>query len=157
MTNEQKREIWTLRTQGLGYKLIAKETGINQETVKSFLRRYPVPVVGENVCKQCGRPVVQTPKHRKKQYCSDTCRMLWWSKHQDQINRKAWYPHVCEYCGKEFQSYAKEKQRFCSTKCFANFRRKKPENDAGGASGETRPVQDSDVACPGDVESGHNN
>ena len=81
MTLEQKNAIESLRSQGLGYRKIALETGVSENTVKSYLRRYPVvsptsileeavePDVAVEIdegretkpCHFCGQPVPQNP------------------------------------------------------------------------------------------------
>lgn len=41
MTKDQKVIVDDLRNQGLGYKRIAAQTGLSENTVKSYLRRNP--------------------------------------------------------------------------------------------------------------------
>ena len=47
MTLEQKKAVESLRSQGLGYRKIALETGVSENTVKSYLRRCPVSPLEE--------------------------------------------------------------------------------------------------------------
>ena len=44
MTSDQKAVVDRLRSQGRGYKYIASEMGISENTVKSYCRRAPLPV-----------------------------------------------------------------------------------------------------------------
>lgn len=42
MNDMQKAQIRELRLQGFGYRKIAKETGMSENTVKSYCRRHPL-------------------------------------------------------------------------------------------------------------------
>ena len=42
MNDIQKAQIRELRLQGVGYRKIAKETGMSENTVKSYCRRHPL-------------------------------------------------------------------------------------------------------------------
>ena len=42
MNDIQKAQIRELRLQGFGYRKIAKETGMSENTVKSYCRRHPL-------------------------------------------------------------------------------------------------------------------
>ena len=65
MTNEEKRTIADLRTQGLGYTKIAQNLGMSVNTIKSYCRRN---LSGLNAsddhakelhfCKNCGYSVI---------------------------------------------------------------------------------------------------
>ncbi|MCM1226039.1 MAG: helix-turn-helix domain-containing protein [Clostridium sp.] len=117
MTDNQKQQIDSLRNQGYGYKKIAERLDISVNTVASHCRRKA------DKCLQCGTVLTHTPKHRKKKFCSDKCRMAWWNTHQDSINRKpSWI--VCKQCGKPFDARYKLSRKFCSRKCYADSRRK---------------------------------
>ena len=43
MTSEQKSAIECLRLQGHGHRFISRELGINDNTLKSYIRRTPLP------------------------------------------------------------------------------------------------------------------
>ena len=136
MTNEQKTVVESLRSQGLGYKRIAAQTGISANTVKSYLRKNaPVAVEQETpvispesavvissdiqpVCRQCGKPVAQNPGRKEKKFCSDHCRNLWWNAHLSEVKRKAMYEYVCPNCGKPFYAYGNRKRKYCSHDCY---------------------------------------
>ena len=122
MTEEEKSAVLRLRSSGLGYKAIAAQLGLSQQTVASFCKR-DTPV-RKDVCPQCGAMLQMTPKHKKKRFCSDKCRMLWWNAHLDQVNRQAYTEHRCKRCGKLFVSYGNAKRVFCSRGCFASSKRR---------------------------------
>jgi len=68
VTENQKAQICALRKQGAGYMKIAQQTGISQNTIKSFCRRNnltgtekaDVPVADGSVCECCGKAMVQS-------------------------------------------------------------------------------------------------
>ena len=93
-----------MRLEGHSPSVIATKLRLPQSTVRSHIHRHPI-IPGTKCCKQCGKPVMQTKHCRKKKYCSDRCRMLWWNSHQQNVNRKAFYTLECQCCGKEFESY----------------------------------------------------
>ena len=140
MTNEQRTVVESLRSQGLGYKRIAAQTGISANTVKSYLRKYApsdveqaAPVIiqepltntaaeREFLCHYCGKPVAQNPGRKEKKFCSDSCRTLWWNSHLDLVKRKAIYHFTCPTCGKEFTAYGNDHRKYCSHACYIEDR-----------------------------------
>lgn len=121
MKREEKIKVQELRREGKGYRTIAAETGIPVSTIAAFCRTHENDCF--DVCPQCGAKLVHTPKHKKKKFCSDKCRTLWWNSHLDQVNRQAYYKSVCKFCGKEFMSYGNDHRIFCSRKCVDEYRR----------------------------------
>lgn len=132
MTETERSRIIELQRKGYGYKKIAAETGLSTNTVKSFCSRHPVQEevseTGE-LCRNCGRPLEQTPHKRKKRFCSDTCRMAWWNAHPEKVQRKAYYTLTCRCCGKQFESYGNAQRQFCSRVCYSQFRRKEIDHE----------------------------
>ena len=140
MTNEQKTVVESLRSQGLGYKRIAAQTGISANTVKSYLRKYApaateqeapsvvqetvaVPAMdGESYCRCCGKPVAQNPGRKEKKFCSDSCRANWWNSHLDLVKRKAIYHFTCPTCGRDFSAYGNAHRKYCSHSCYIEDR-----------------------------------
>ena len=140
MTNEQKTVVESLRSQGLGYKRIAAQTGISVNTVKSYLRKYcsaaveqdasaiiPEPVLDAAVgsqflCRYCGKPVAQNPERKEKKFCSDSCRTLWWNSHLDLVKRKAIYHFTCPTCGRDFTAYGNAHRKYCCHSCYIEDR-----------------------------------
>ena len=119
MTQKQTAEITQLREQGLSVAKIAEAVGIPLNTVKSWCRRHPQ--VTDEACLQCGSPVRQRPHAKKKRFCSDRCRLAWWSQHPEA--RKCGHTHICRYCGAAFQTN-RLGSAYCSVACFADARRK---------------------------------
>jgi rRNA maturation endonuclease Nob1 len=124
MTSEEKIKTLELRGKGLSYQAIAKTIGVTFEAVRSFLRRQKNKSPGEAHCKNCGSKLTFVPGKMKKKFCSDKCRMTWWNSHQDQVNRKAYYQCVCQFCGKVFSSYGNKDRHYCGRSCFALARKK---------------------------------
>ncbi len=131
MTDNQKTQIMKLRAAGYGYGKIAQELDISLNTVKSFCRRnrlkkvtdVPVILSGETTyCENCGREILQVFKSKKRRFCSDKCRNLWWNKNLDKVKRKAYYTIVCKHCGKEFQVYGDRRRKYCSYECYSKDR-----------------------------------
>jgi len=136
MTNLQKQRIATLRTQGESYAAIADTLGISRNTIKSYCRRNNLGTenikeqptsIAEDVCANCGHPLIQMPGAKKKRFCSDKCRMAWWAKHPEAVNRKAVYEFVCPICKTEFESYGNAHRKYCSRACFGLSRRARHE------------------------------
>ena len=117
MTDEQKSRILQLHAMGMGYAAIGKEMGMKRDTIKSFISRNK-NALPTTRCDFCGRKIVQIPKQKPKRFCSDQCRMRWWSSHQEKINRKAYHTFTCNYCGKEFTVYGKKDAKYCSVECY---------------------------------------
>lgn len=123
MTREEKIRVQAMRRDGMGYRAIARVTGISASTIATFCHAHENDCF--DVCPQCGARLIHLPKHKKKKFCSDKCRMLWWNSHLDRVNRKAYYTFVCKYCGKEFVSYGNDHRIFCSRECADDYRRKR--------------------------------
>ncbi len=96
MTDEAKKTISELRIQGLGYKKIAKETGLNAGTVKSYCIRHglgrgalPVKpnILPTKPCDYCGGVVTLYPGRKVPRFCCSACRIKWWNKHLSESNR----------------------------------------------------------------------
>lgn len=121
MTIHEKSEINRMRLEGYSASAIATFLGLSASTVRSHIHRHP-EIENTRLCKNCGKPVLQTPNRREKKFCSDTCRMEWWNKHQGEVHRKAYYTLTCEYCKKEFTSYGNKNRKYCSRDCYTQAR-----------------------------------
>lgn len=111
-----------LRLQGMGYKKIAAEMGISVNTVKSYCRYHKLTgnrATGD-VCLQCGEPIEQNPKYKRRKFCSDRCKSDYWNRHRNAPGRKSLLKLTCVHCGKEFLSY--EERRYCSHGCYIQER-----------------------------------
>ena len=130
MTENQKAQICALRKQGAGYVKIAQQTGISQNTIKSFCRRNnltasekaDVPAVDSAFCECCGKAILQTEGRKKKRFCSNSCRNKWWNAHLDIVKRKAIYKYQCPNCGKEFEVYGNSRRKYCCHDCYVEHR-----------------------------------
>ena len=127
MTMEEVNTVNGLLAQGLGYRRIAGITGLPLNSVKTYCRRHKeelasAPTIGH--CRLCGTPVAQTPKHRSRLYCSDSCRMRFWNSHRDLVKHKNTYSFICPFCGKEFLSLGKPNRKYCSRACADKGKRK---------------------------------
>lgn len=138
MTDEQRRQIRQLRSDGCGYTTIAKKLAISRNTIRSFCRRNglagrPVdanePPAG-NFCRQCQKELRQTPGQKRKIFCCRQCREEWWHAHPDRIRQRAIYTFICAGCKKPFTAYGNAHRKYCSHECYIKTRFK------GGAAHE---------------------
>ena len=89
MNNNQKSQVMALRQQGLGYLKISKLLNLPLTTIKSYCKRNSIDKDSQQTvscsdvsyCKYCAKELTQTPHHRKKLFCDDSCRMSWWAEH----------------------------------------------------------------------------
>jgi len=131
MTALQKERIALMRGKGYSYAGIAAALGISENTVKSYCRRNNLGAghiaeqasVTAGTCENCGRQLKHVPKAKKKCFCSDKCRMVWWNSHPEAVNRKAYYQFRCAACGTPFESYGNAHRKYCSRACFGVARR----------------------------------
>lgn len=128
MTDIEKQTIAQHRRSGLSYTQISKMMGLSINSVKAYCRRHKLngckgyENVSFSTCEQCGKQISQINGRKKKRFCSDKCRMLWWNGHADLVNRKANYSCTCAYCGKTFISYGKKERKYCSHECYIEDR-----------------------------------
>lgn len=129
MTEKQKEIINRLRGEGVGYGKISELTGINRNTIKSYCKRHGVSKIrrpelpdGMSYCENCASVIVQEPKRKRKRFCCDECRQIWWKNHPERINRKAVYDYTCPECGKTFQAYGNANRKYCSHGCYIKHR-----------------------------------
>lgn len=131
MREKQRSEIIRMRQEGTAFSKISEITGISVNTVKSFCRRKGVKVcrnvVHSGGCMECGKPLLQADGRKRRKFCSDACRVKWWNSHPEAVNRRAVYHFRCARCGKEFSSYGNASRRFCSHRCYIDFRFKSGE------------------------------
>ncbi len=130
MTDIQKQRIKELRESGLGYKKIAQTLKIPLGTVQTFCRREKLTAVSAPVihdadhCPQCGITLVQTAKVKRRKFCSDDCRIKWWTEHpcSKKGNTKSSHTVVCDNCGQPFTAYGKAPRKYCSHNCYIQAR-----------------------------------
>ena len=129
MTNEQKKRLEQLRSEGLGYKRIAAELGISINTVQSFCRRHPDKIKTptyhpENTCLHCGVRLHHTPGAKKRKFCSDRCRITWWNAHPEAGGKRKVREIACGFCGVTFFVIGEQTRMYCSRICSARARAK---------------------------------
>jgi len=128
MTDEQRIKIANLRNSGLGYKKIAAQMNLSENTIKTYCKRHGLggfmamqpkmrEIKGPN-CLNCGAIVEQIPGRKHKKFCSSKCRTKWWNSNLDKVNHKAFYEYECEYCKKPFSVYANDKRKYCCHECY---------------------------------------
>lgn len=119
--NEKVREkVINLRNKGLSYRNISKSLNISIGTIKSVCSRSKFKVVDivPVYCKNCGALVNQSQTGRKKKFCNDECRMTWWNKNTNKVERRSYYLRKCAYCGREFERYGRAKAKYCCHACY---------------------------------------
>lgn len=123
MNDMQKAKIQELRLQGAGYRKIAKEMGLSENTVKSYCHRHPQTeqkTDSEHIhyCLQCNKIIEQNSKRKEKKFCSDTCRMAWWNSHRDKVKHRIVHQMECANCHKTFTVYGNGQRKYCSHACY---------------------------------------
>lgn len=124
MRQDEKAAIDNMRIDGMKPPAIAAALGLSVNTVYTYIRRHP-ELPNARTCLYCGKPVLQPHGKRVKKFCSSSCRMAWWNSHQDQVKRKAYYKLVCQFCGKEFESYGNKNRKYCCRTCYIADLRKR--------------------------------
>ena len=132
MDGFQKEQIRNLRGEGLSYAEIARQVDASRDAVISFCRRNglqeikkpitAVKIAAEDVCRECGKPLVQVNGMKRRVFCSKECRVKWWKEHPEQLNQKAVYQYTCPHCGKPFSAYGNAKRKYCSHACYISDR-----------------------------------
>ncbi len=144
MTEKDRERIIKLRLMGLGYKAIGQKLNMSRDAVRGFCKRnhidgdvtaaklnYEEKRKKKNVCENCGAEIIQSAKGKKKRFCSDKCRLKWWSKNYElhNFNEKNIHSFVCAGCGKKFTSYSNKSRKYCSHECYIKHRFGGKEND----------------------------
>ena len=86
MTTTQGQTILELRRRGHTYADIAAHTGCSANTVKSHCLRNEQTLqalIAKKICKCCGVALVQRPKIKRRSFCCERCRYVWWNDHRD--------------------------------------------------------------------------
>ena len=130
MTDMQREKILAMRRQYFSYTTIAEAVGMTKDAVKSFCQRNDlgeryvqrVAEKGSDVCPQCGGPVEQTSRTKRKRFCSAACRQAWWNANADLVRRKAVYEYTCARCGKPFAAYGNANRKYCCHACYTAAR-----------------------------------
>lgn len=110
MTSDQKAVVDRLRSQGRGYKYIASEMGISENTVKSYCRRAPLPVA--SATDSASVPEKPTAPQRKVN-TAVTAPMPVQPADQNPVNTMP-----CRWCGNPVaQTPGRKEKMFCSDPC----------------------------------------
>lgn len=122
MTEHEIRAVTRLQGYGLDYRQIGDVTGIDKETLRTFIRRHPVadvtPVETDGFCRSCGRPVSFTAGYRAKLFCGTDCRVRFWNAHRDRVHHRTWRTFTCKNCGKAFEADRRREHKYCSRACY---------------------------------------
>ena len=138
MTDSQKEQIHEMRRHGCTYRHIASALSLKEGTVKTHCVRAakkgpaaPIEPDRDSPCKQCGTPITQIPKRKKKIFCSKDCRRKWWNSHLYLVDRssKALYRFTCPACGKRFTAYGNDKRKYCGHRCYIKARYHQESSD----------------------------
>lgn len=149
MTYEERKQIGEMRAAGMSYNRIADALHLSLGSVKSHCQRHglgadrspkeakpagptvSLPLPTTTPCEQCGSPVRQNPGRKHRRFCSDACRLAWWSAHRGEMRRKTMHDFTCAYCGIPFSRYGVSNRSYCSRSCAALARsRKETGHDA---------------------------
>lgn len=127
MTKHEITAVSRLQRYGLDYRQIWEITGIDKETIRTFMRRHPVievtPVETDGFCRSCGKPISYKAGHRLKMYCGTSCRVQFWNSHRDCIHHRTWRSYTCLFCGKVFKADRRREHKYCSRACYYDARR----------------------------------
>jgi endogenous inhibitor of DNA gyrase (YacG/DUF329 family) len=130
MDSRMQAQIAQLRADGESYARIAEILDLSINTIKSFCRRKNLGIAVIDVeiqyvdtkCKHCGIPLIQNAGKKRKQFCSDQCRMAWWKGNRNTLKQTAWYKKKCDFCRKTFNSYGNKHRKYCSHSCYIQAR-----------------------------------
>ena len=121
MMDRNKQIIAHLCRQGMGHTEIARKLGLSANTVKSYCRRNGLKRTVQHIqtetnsaCRQCGSTLNHTPGRKRKQFCSNACRLRWWHDHREMS--KTARGAKCAACGREF--ITDRVQKYCSHACY---------------------------------------
>jgi hypothetical protein len=153
VTDKQKSDISVLLQTGIGHDTIARITGLPADQVEDCCKELAyASVSGIVFCKACGAPVAQTPKKRRKIFCSEECRRKWWKEHPEQS--RALHPRICAYCGKEYKA-SRSKSMYCSHECYMKARSEGKHKPPEALQRQTGSKQQAtaETAAPASAES----
>lgn len=121
MTQTEKNKIVLLKQRGMTYSEISTITGINANSIASFLRRNKNMETKEQIgiCKNCGK---RLSSKRQKKFCSDVCKNAWWNLHRDEKGSYASHKSSCLCCGKQINTYGNKRKKYCSHDCYIQHR-----------------------------------
>lgn len=139
MTDSQKEMIIKMRKEGVGYRSIANACGASRDAVRNLCKSQNLAGYAKrtNGCEEtggvaddihcclfCGAEIIQSGMGRKKKFCTEECRRIFWKQHKELIHRKetAIYTITCKHCGESFTSYGNSKRKYCCHDCYIKER-----------------------------------
>lgn len=118
MTKSQKNSVDEMLAVGISIPKIAAFLHVSQNSIKAYLQRnHP-----NDVCRNCGTPVLQVPHRKQKKFCCDACRMHYWNTHPQEMRHENAATIPCAFCGKPVLSYRNHPRKYCSRACAAKGR-----------------------------------
>lgn len=121
MTNKEKIKINQLRHQGYSYGKISVILSLSENTIKSYCRRNSLTtnmIAKTSYCKQCNNHIIIKENCKPRQFCSDKCRIAWWTTNNKGNRNRTTYQLICTACGKPFESDSNKTRKYCSHKCY---------------------------------------
>ncbi len=82
----------------------------------------PTNIPDDIYCKCCGAPLVNTPGHRQKTFCSKSCQERYWREHRNITLCASLVSCTCLGCGKEILDYKGHHRKYCSHQCYIRVR-----------------------------------
>jgi len=128
LKEKQIEQLKALRRHGLTYQQTADALGLKLGTVKAYCHRHPEmenqqeEQTKADVCPYCGQLIVNTPKAKRKRFCSDSCRYNWSYRHRMLVNPMVSHFVACICCGTRFSCYLKRSKKYCSHACYIKQR-----------------------------------
>lgn len=114
-------EILKLKKSGLSYADISKRLNVPIGTVKSIVSRNKGRTI-VNICKCCGKELIDAPHHKTKKFCSNECKSKWWNKNRQNHKSKSKKECICNCCGTTFYDYEWRNRVYCSVECYKKVR-----------------------------------
>ncbi len=112
-----KETIIEMKNSGSSYSQIATNLKISVNTVKSIIKRAKdEKTKEERYCLNCGARLKMIPKHKKKKFCSDVCRLAYWKK-----NNRSLIEGICKKCGRTVYYYPSKIKSFCCRSCYLKY------------------------------------
>lgn len=129
MTEIQKQQIQSMRSNGLVFADIANKLHLSVNSVKSYCRRNAIQKqdVTSALCKHCGAVLINTPGHRQKIFCSAACQQKYWWENRNLMQHHALISVTCPACGKSFTAYKGHHRKYCSHTCYIADRYRKAD------------------------------
>lgn len=129
--DQVKQLVKKMRIHGASTAVIAKHLVLNPNSVKTLCRRqgWAPDACFEQVsdprgvwCRQCGEKIMVGMGMKRRWFCCQECRRVWWKNHPEESRRKAFYHFTCCCCGRGFVAYGNVKRKYCTHACYIRDR-----------------------------------